>query len=372
MIKMKILVLGGTRFFGIPMIQALLNYGHDVTIATRGNQKDPFENRVTRIIADRQNQEDLRKLFENTHYDLVIDKIAYASNDIKKLLDVISCDRYMLMSTTAVYEYMQNFDPYHDTFLYVNRNDDVYRVTKRYAECALVQDYPQMPCVIVRYPFVVGLDDYTRRISFYIEHILNEKAMYIDNLDTPLHFIDSQEAGHFMAHLANENVTGIFDGASVGEITTRELISMIEKIFNKQAILDEHGDKAPYNETPYFCVDTKPASELGYYFSDLSDWMELLIKQLMVNKKDHQYFVNESNYINFSWIHNHFWITDIHYESVTLLDVLLSSINEDHPTHSIILEANHSLLPILQTKKYAIIGGYTLNNIYYHILSKEN
>ena len=32
---MKILVVGGTRYFGIPMVNALLAQGHDVTIATR-------------------------------------------------------------------------------------------------------------------------------------------------------------------------------------------------------------------------------------------------------------------------------------------------------------------------------------------------
>lgn len=33
---MNILVIGGTRFFGIHMVNELLTAGHDVTIATRG------------------------------------------------------------------------------------------------------------------------------------------------------------------------------------------------------------------------------------------------------------------------------------------------------------------------------------------------
>ena len=39
---MKILVLGGTRFFGIHMVKGLLDSGAEVTIATRGNVKDEF------------------------------------------------------------------------------------------------------------------------------------------------------------------------------------------------------------------------------------------------------------------------------------------------------------------------------------------
>ena len=33
---MKILVIGGTRYFGIHMVNKLLEQGHEVTIATRG------------------------------------------------------------------------------------------------------------------------------------------------------------------------------------------------------------------------------------------------------------------------------------------------------------------------------------------------
>ena len=57
---MKILVLGGTKFFGIPMIKSLINYGHDITIATRKNQPIPFEEKVKHIKIDRQNPEDLK------------------------------------------------------------------------------------------------------------------------------------------------------------------------------------------------------------------------------------------------------------------------------------------------------------------------
>lgn len=364
---MKILVLGGTRFFGIHMVNALINYGHDVTIATRGLQKDPFGQRVKRLIIDRQNQNDLKKVFENNHYDLVIDKIAYASNDIKKLMDVISCDRYMLMSTTAVYEYVDYFDPYIDTFSYVNRNDYAYRITKRYAECALVQDYPKLPCVIVRYPFVVGLDDYTKRISFFIEHILSGKGVFVDNLDTPLHFIDSQEAGEFMAHLANEKVTGIFDGASQGEMTTKELIEIIEQLTGKKAILNDNGDPSPYNDTPYFSVDTKPSSELNYYFSYLSDWMEILIKQLIVDHKENKIYINDNNYIEVTTINHQNWVSTIKYENKQLLDLLIEKLEEEYADCIFSVASTNELTALLD---YQIIGGYTQNNTYYHLFKK--
>ena len=39
---MKILVLGGTRFFGVHLVNTLLLQGHEVAVATRGNAKPRF------------------------------------------------------------------------------------------------------------------------------------------------------------------------------------------------------------------------------------------------------------------------------------------------------------------------------------------
>lgn len=43
---MKILVLGGTRFFGRRLVHMLIEDGHDVTIATRGLAQDDFGSSV--------------------------------------------------------------------------------------------------------------------------------------------------------------------------------------------------------------------------------------------------------------------------------------------------------------------------------------
>ena len=50
---MKILVLGGTRYFGISMVRELIRQGHDVTIATRQMTKDNFGEAVQRIQVER-------------------------------------------------------------------------------------------------------------------------------------------------------------------------------------------------------------------------------------------------------------------------------------------------------------------------------
>ena len=101
---MNILVIGGTRFFGVHMVNELIEMGHQVTIGTRGLTPDSFGDRVSRIKLDHTNPDSMKNALKGLHFDVVIDKVAYCSNDIKYAMKSISCDKYIYMSSTAIYE----------------------------------------------------------------------------------------------------------------------------------------------------------------------------------------------------------------------------------------------------------------------------
>ncbi len=286
---MNILVIGGTRFFGIPMVDALLAKGHDVTIATRGNAKDDFGDRVSRIILDRGISESVKSALTGKHFDVCIDKIAYCSNDIKCMLDVLECDKYIYMSSTAVYEPLkintceEDFDAEKKTLVWCNRADAAYDEVKRQAECALYQVYKNVNAVAVRYPFVIGTDDYTNRLRFYVEHVIKEMPMYIDNADSQMGFIRSDEAGRFLAFLAEKDFSGAINGCSDNTISVREILEYVEKRTGKKAVLDRNGEPAPYNGTPEYSINTDKAKALGFAFTDLRDWIWELLDYYIVD-----------------------------------------------------------------------------------------
>ena len=280
---MKVLVIGGTRFFGIHMVNELLSKGHEVTIATRGNISDTYGNRVNRIIIERTNEQSMKSALSSNYYDVVIDKIAYCSNDIKYAMEAVNCNKYIHMSSTAVYEpkHMNtveaDFDGVSKELVWCDRKDFSYGEVKRQAECALWQKYRDRNWIAGRYPFVVGSDDYTKRLEFYVEHTMKSIPMDIDNLDSQLGFIRSDEAGKFMAFLVDQDFRGAINGSSEGTISIREIIEYVEKKTGAKAVVDQAGAKAPYNGEPEYSINTEKARALGFRFSILQDWIYELL-----------------------------------------------------------------------------------------------
>lgn len=280
---MKILVIGGTRFFGIHTVNELLAMRHDVTIATRGKAADEYGGRVRRIVVDRTDEAEMKNAFRGLHYDVAIDNIAYCSNDIRRTMEAVSCEKYIFMSSTAVYEpkhidtLESDFDGAEKKFVWCERNDFPYDEAKRQAERALWQEYSDRNWICARYPFVIGKDDYTKRLLWYVVHTMKSIPMDIDNLDCQMGFVRSDEAGKFLAFLADKDVKGAFNGSAEGTISLKEIISHVEKKTGMKAVIDGSGERAPYNGEPEYSISTKKAESLGFRFSALRDWIYELL-----------------------------------------------------------------------------------------------
>ncbi|MDO5559653.1 MAG: reductase [Oscillospiraceae bacterium] len=281
---MKILVAGGTRFFGIPMVKSLIKDGFDVTVATRGKTEDPFGDSVSRIIYDRHDESSTASAMKGRSFDIVIDKIAYCSQDVELLSKYLSCGRYILMSSAAVYKPMRANTPESDFnagnygYRLCRREDSDYGEVKRQAECAAFRTFGESGYTAVRYPVVMGKHDYTGRLQFYVSHIVNGIPMFVDDLDCEISFIEENEAGNFLEFLVSHKVAGPVNGCSLSGISIRSIIDFIEKRTNKKAVLSDSGDAAPYNGyEAHSTLSTEIAENAGYKFSNINDWIFRLI-----------------------------------------------------------------------------------------------
>lgn len=298
----KVLVIGGTRFFGKHLVFDLVKKGYEVSIATRGITQDPFEDKVNHIHFDRKDEVSIISNLSKQHFDIIYDNLAYSSNDIEILLSHVSCDKYVVVSSLSVYDSFEgvlkekDFDPYYYPYENIKSDPDKYAGGKRLMEASVVQRFPQVNAIIVRLPFVVGIDNYTKRLYKYIDCYVNKKALFIDNLDNKLGLIDSKEAGEFLSYLGDEQTfEGIINGASDGSISLNEILSLIsyeskEEINrNIEALfMNSEAEEAPYNGAGSYEVDISVAKAIGYSFTSTVEWMKPLVdayvEEAKVNK----------------------------------------------------------------------------------------
>ena len=52
---------------------------------------------------------------------------------------------------------------------------------------------------------------------------------------------------------------------------------MLKKRQENCAVLNEHGEAAPYNGEPEYSINTDMAEKIGYHFSNLKDWIYELL-----------------------------------------------------------------------------------------------
>lgn len=281
--KMRVIVFGGTRFMGIHLVRELIRNNHDITIATRGMAEDEFGDDITRIHLDRGDLDSLRKNVPDVTYDVVFDSLAYCSADVMNLMSVIKCKRYIQVSTASVYNHLhmdikeEEFDAAAKELITCGREDAPYGEVKRQAECAIVQKYTELPAVRVRFPVVLGKDDYTKRLFFYVEHILSQTPVYIDNYREKMVFVSSKEAGRFLEFLGSSDYIGAINGCSEGTVSIGEISNYVELKTGKAIIQKEDGDVAPYNEITGYDLNMDRAKHLGYTFEPLQDWIYELI-----------------------------------------------------------------------------------------------
>ncbi|HHT7237633.1 TPA: NAD-dependent epimerase/dehydratase family protein [Bacillus cereus] len=272
----KVLVLGGTRFFGKQLVEALLQEGHDITIATRGFTEDSFGDTVKRIVVDREDEKLLEERLEGKSYDIVYDNLCYSPNAAEIICKVLcgKVKKYVMTSSMAVYEpalglLEENFNPYEYAITYGNRNDFNYSEGKRLAEAVLFQ-HATFPVVAVRFPVVIGENDYTKRLQFYVEHVVKQEPIVVDHVDGELSFIHEKEAGEFLAWCGMENMEGPMNACSNGVVSTEEIIRFIEEITERKALIQEAGDNiAPYNEVTNCTLHNGKTRELGFPFREL-------------------------------------------------------------------------------------------------------
>lgn len=280
---MKVLIIGGNRYVGLRLARKLSqNSKVDLTIVNRRGMAP----QITNAQIAKSSRQHLASVHLDRDWDAVIDFACYSRADARASLDFFkNVGRYIHISTVSVYEARANileseFDP--STPPSGDESDlGDYGRFKREAEREFTAAAP-WPCQLVRFPIILGNDDYTGRLDFHVERVIRNQMIYFPNMDARLSFISSEDAARYLFWNLNSNTTGPVNVASQSPIKILEFINYIESSVGKKALLATQ--KTESNESPFGCerdffVDVSLCERQGFRCEPISLWLPQLIAE---------------------------------------------------------------------------------------------
>ena len=102
---MEILMMGGTRFVGRPLVGQLLRSGHQVCLFTRGKQ--PLPDGVEHIRGDRSDADGLAAL-QGRQFDVIVDSSGRTLADTQSVVAITGAPRHRLVYVSSAGVYADN------------------------------------------------------------------------------------------------------------------------------------------------------------------------------------------------------------------------------------------------------------------------
>jgi nucleoside-diphosphate-sugar epimerase len=185
-------VIGGTGFLGRRIAEEFAGHGDHVAVLSRGQRAVDGLSEVEMLQADRKDPAALRVALGGREFDIVVDNVAFDADDVSVALDVLDghAGHYLLTSSTAVYvdRYVRRplREPTADLTARVPvdapnpfhpRLGHAYGNGKRHAEEVVAGS--QTPWTVLRPPVVLGADDRTLRVWWFVQRLLDGQAIVI-------------------------------------------------------------------------------------------------------------------------------------------------------------------------------------------------
>ena len=208
---MRVLMIGGTNFFGKVIVRKLLAKGDSVTLFTRGNERPDFWDDIGHIIGDRTDYDDFGAKLRGRDFEAAIDNVAYKLEDAQAAARALKgrTGKYMFTSTVSIYGApghalkwrtaadggeANHLDQFVDLSAHCPlKEDDVDLATVSWDYDPRVREYAQgkrqierflqedldFPSVVLRVPATVGPEDHSLRFWWYMQRVLDGRELIL-------------------------------------------------------------------------------------------------------------------------------------------------------------------------------------------------
>ena len=299
-LTMKILILGGTSFFGKEAARLLLNNGHQVTVFSRRVPAEglPLDSVQTR--GDRTVEADLVRMSTQV-WDAVIDNICYTAEDARKAVRVFSgrTGLYIFTSSASVYSLLQGaaapFREVQTEALQIktdlaNKPYYAYALGKYEAEKVYLAAAREkkFPAVIIRPPVVVGPGDPTLRAYSYWLRLSDGGPLILPNPAVSARYIFSGDlARAFELLVGSGDLYGqVFNLGDSAVINLEDFVKLSARVLHKEAeiLAPDHVwlkskgfnfEASPFSGQADFIVDISRAEKaLCWRSTEMHRWLE--------------------------------------------------------------------------------------------------
>ena len=296
---MRVLVIGGTRYMGRIAVQRLLEEGDEVAVFSRGNSRPNWWDRVEHIRGDRSDRTQFEGKLRGREFDAVLDTRAFRKEDVESAGSLFRdhVGRYLMVSTGSVYSDgkldFANACPYRETDVswadldyQYPAGEDAYGVGKRHCEKWLQEECP-VPYTIIRIPAVMGWDDPSSRMWWWVQRALDGGGVVIpsENRAVFKSLYSADAAESFVRAMKSPQAADQTYHISMREIMTVERWTRLiweaagheaAITYVPQAVVDrllEEYEPPLSRSVPYVQDTSKAEREFGFSTTPVEEWL---------------------------------------------------------------------------------------------------
>jgi 2'-hydroxyisoflavone reductase len=258
---MRLLVIGGTVFFGRHLVSLALAAGHQVTTLNRGTHDLVEQVNVERLRADREN--DLSVLSGRT-FDVVIDTCGYHPETVRHSLNALagSVGTYIFISTVSVYGDFSAIAISENNPIKYTQPGQQGDYGSLKADCEkVVTELMQERSLIIRPGLMAGPYDPTDRFTYWPARFARGGNVVVPlRLDPLIQFIDARDLAVWVVSLAEAQARGIYIATGPeGRLSIGDFLDACEQAAGKRSqmvrvedtVLEKAG-VVPWTELPFW------------------------------------------------------------------------------------------------------------------------
>jgi nucleoside-diphosphate-sugar epimerase len=236
--ELSVLVMGGSRFMGLTVVEQLLAKGHAVTTFNRGTREASFSKPIKRLSGDRNDPEALKQLRAEP-YDAIVDLSAYTTSQTQGLLDVCGdVQRLIHFSSGAVYFPSLEMPWKEDGELGPWKLWGAYGQEKLASEILLQERRPtDCSTVAIRPPYVLGPRNYAPREEFVFNRLLDDEEILIPgDGNAVVQFVTATQAAEIAVSAMEQFEDGgfrAFNCADPGFVSLRGFVELAGQIVDR-------------------------------------------------------------------------------------------------------------------------------------------